>query len=76
MQRQSAIRRACEGHSLTASANVVLFALGHLVDEHNDDAVVVLIEDGVSGHHAVARADADVSIGLDSYHVTSSDLRP
>ncbi|MDT5281467.1 MAG: hypothetical protein QOJ20_2662 [Mycobacterium sp.] len=42
---------------------MVFFASGHVVDEHYDDAVLVLIEDGVGGHHAVARADADVAIG-------------
>jgi hypothetical protein len=42
---------------------MALFAIGHLVDEQQDNAVVVLIEDGVGGHHAVARADADFAIG-------------
>jgi hypothetical protein len=42
---------------------VVLFALGHLVNEHHNDAVVILIEYGIGGHHAVTRADADISVG-------------
>jgi hypothetical protein len=42
---------------------VVLFPLGDVADEQHDNAVLVLIEDGVGGHHAVARADADFAIG-------------
>jgi hypothetical protein len=50
---------------------VFLFGLGHLVDKHYDDAVVILIEDHVGRHHAVARADTDVSIGCDFQGITT-----
>jgi hypothetical protein len=42
---------------------MVLFTVRHLVGEHYNDAVVILIEEGACDHHAIASADADISVG-------------
>jgi hypothetical protein len=50
---------------------MVDFVVGNVVDEDDHDAVVVLIEDGIGDHHAVAGLDTDVAIGVHLHQVTS-----
>ena len=53
--------------------------VGHLIDEDFDHAVIVLIEDDVGDHHAVARCDAGIPICFyfhGAHHVTANDLSP
>ncbi len=67
------------GHSLTAWRAWSISSSGTSVDEDFDHTVVVLVEDDVGDHHAVARCDAGVLIcfyfhGI--HHVTANDLSP
>lgn len=59
---------------------MVLFVVGYVVDEDHHDAVVVLIENGIGDHDAVARLNAHVAIRMDLHgvtsQVTSNDFRP
>ena len=54
----------------------LLHDIGHLVDENHHDAIVILIEQRVCGHDAVAGLDADVPIRRDLHHVTSRLFSP
>ena len=51
------------------------FAIGHLVNQDDDDAVVILIENGLGRHYTVASTDADISIRSD-FHGTITSLPP
>lgn len=52
---------------------------GNIGGEHHDDAVVVLIEQGIGGHHAIAGPYAALPVSFDTHrrhHRTDSDRRP
>ena len=55
-----------------------LFVSRYLLGEHHDNALIVLIEDCVGGHHAHAGADADVAVchNFTGHHLTFSDSAP
>ena len=63
---------------LDGLAGVVLLGLGHVLGEQHHDAVVVLVEQRIGDHHAVARGDAVLAVGFESHvhHLTINDRSP
>ena len=64
---------------LGGTARARFFVGGDIGGEHHDDAVVVLIEQCIGGHHAIAGPYAALPVGLDMHrrhHRTDSDRRP
>ena len=53
--------------------------VGHFIDEDLHDAVIVLVEEDVGDHHAVARCDTGIMIRFyfhGIHQVTASDFNP
>lgn len=57
-------------------SNPALVLGGYPVAAQQHDAVVILVEYRVVGHHAHPGADADVSVGDHLHQVTASERTP